>query len=225
MQTFEIKNRWDGKVLFSAGGKTLRDVVQQAVQSGADLGGANLRGADLGGANLGGADLGSANLSGANLGSANLSGADLGGANLRGANLRGADLGGADLRGAGLGGASLRGANLRDANLRGANLRGADLRGANLSDADGKNLTLVGSRPVFMLGPIGSRCDYLTAYLTDVGVHVRAGCFFDTIEAFHAAVIAEHKDNEHGREYMAAIAMIDAHASIWAPSAIVAEAA
>ena len=155
MQTFEIKNRLDGKVLFSAGGKTLRDVVQQAVQSGADLGGADLRGA-----------------------------------------------------------------NLRDANLRGANLRGA-----NLSDADGKNLTLVGSRPVFMLGPIGSRCDYLTAYLTDVGVHVRAGCFFDTIEAFHAAVIAEHKDNEHGREYMAAIAMIDAHASIWAPSAIVAEAA
>ena len=190
MQTFEIKNRWDGKVLFSAGGKTLRDVVQQAVQSGADLGGA-----DLGSANLSGADLGSANLSGADLG-----GADLGSANLSGAGLRGANLGGADLR-------------------------GADLRGANLSDADGKNLTLVGSRPVFMLGPIGSRCDYLTAYLTDVGVHVRAGCFFDTIEAFHAAVIAEHKDNEHGREYMAAIAMIDAHASIWTPSAIVAEAA
>ena len=201
MQTFEIKNRWDGKVLFSAGGKTLRDVVQQAVQSGAGL-----RGADLGGADLG---------------SANLSGADLGGANLRGANLRDANL-----RGAGLGGASLRGANLRDANLRGADLRGADLRGANLSDADGKNLTLVGSRPVFMLGPIGSRCDYLTAYLTDAGVHVRAGCFFDTLEAFRAAVVAEHSDNNHGREYMAAIAMIEAHADIWTPAvAAVAEAA
>ena len=170
MQTFEIKNRWDGKVLFSAGGKTLRDVVQQAVQSGAYLDGAYLGGAYLGGANL-------------------------------------------------------DGANLDGANLDGAYLRGAYLRGANLGGANGKNLTLVGSRPVFMLGPIGSRCDYLTAYLTDVGVHVRAGCFFDTIEAFHAAVIAEHKDNEHGREYMAAIAMIDAHASIWTPSAIVAEAA
>ncbi len=190
MQTFEIKNRWDGKVLFSAGGKTLRDVVQQAVQSGANLSGADLRGAYLGSANLRGAYLGSADLSGAYLRSADLSDA-----------------------------------NLRGADLRGADLRGAYLGGANLSDADGKNLTLVGSRPVFMLGPIGSRCDYLTAYLTDVGVHVRAGCFFDTIEAFHAAVIAEHKDNEHGREYMAAIAMIDAHASIWTPSAIVAEAA
>ena len=200
MQTFEIKNRWDGKVLFSAGGETLRDVVQQAVQSGADLSGADL--------------------SGANLGSANLRGAYLSGANLRGAYLGGAYLDGADLRSAYLGGAYLSSANLSSANLSSANLRGANLSGAN-----GKNLTLVGSRPVFMLGPIGSRCDYLTAYLTDVGVHVRAGCFFDTIEAFHAAVIAEHKDNEHGREYMAAIAMIDAHASIWTPSAIVAEAA
>ena len=146
MQTFEIKNRWDGKVLFSAGGETLRDVVQQAV----------MRGANLGGANLGGAYLG----------------------------------------------------------------------GANLDGADGKNLTLVGSRPVFVLGPIGSRCDYLTAYLTDAGVYVRAGCFFDTLDAFRAAVVAEHADNNHGREYMAAIAMIEARAGIWAPAiAAVAEAA
>jgi uncharacterized protein YjbI with pentapeptide repeats len=52
MQTFEIKNRWDGKVLFSAGGETLRDVVQQAVMRGADLRSADLRSADLSGANL-----------------------------------------------------------------------------------------------------------------------------------------------------------------------------
>ena len=175
MQTFEIKNRWDGKLLFSAGGETLRDVVQQAVQGGANLRSANLSGADLSGANL--------------------DGADLDGANLYGANLRGAD-------------------------LRGADLYGADLYGADLRGAYGKNLSLVGSRPVFMLGPIGSRCDYLTAYLTDAGVHVRAGCFFDTIEAFRAAVVAEHADNNHGREYMAAIAMIEAHAAIWSSAAV-----
>ena len=170
MQTFEIKNRWDGKVLFSAGGETLSDVVQQAVQERADLRSANLYGA----------------------------------------NLYGADLYGADLHGA----------NLRGANLYGADLRSADLHGANLSGAYDKQLTLVGSRPVFMLGPIGSRCDYLTAYLTDAGVHVRAGCFFDTIEAFRAAVVAEHADNNHGREYMAAIAMIEAHAAIWSSAAV-----
>ena len=34
MQTFEIKNRWDGKVLFSAGGETLRDrILSACVQS------------------------------------------------------------------------------------------------------------------------------------------------------------------------------------------------
>ena len=170
MQTFEIKNRWNGKVLFSAGGESLRDVVQQAVQGGADLSGAYLRGAYLRGADL------------------------------RGAYLRGADLSGAY--------------------LSGADLRSADLRGANLRSAYGKQLTLVGSRPVFVLGPIGSRCDYLTAYLTDAGVHVRAGCFFDTLEAFRAAVVAEHADNNHGREYMAAIAMIEAHAAIWSSAAV-----
>ena len=175
MQTFEIKNRWNGKVLFSAGGETLRDVVQQAVQGGADLSCADLRSADLRSADL------------------------------RSANLRSADLRSADLSGA---------------NLSGADLSGADLSGANLSGADGKNLSLVGSRPVFMLGPIGSRCDYLTAYLTDAGVRVRAGCFFDTIEAFRAAVVAEHADNNHGREYMAAIAMIEAHAAIWSSAAV-----
>ena len=160
MQTFEIKNRWDGKVLFSAGGETLSDVVQQAVQERAYLRSADLYGADL------------------------------------------------------------HGANLRGANLYGADLRSADLYGADLSGAYDKQLTLVGSRPVFMLGPIGSRCDYLTAYLTDAGVHVRAGCFFDTIEAFRAAVVAEHADNNHGREYMAAIAMIEAHAAIWSSAAV-----
>ena len=208
MNTFTIKSRWNGTALFSAGAETLRDVVQQAVQGGAYLDGADLRSAYLGGAYLSSANLSSANLSSANLRGANLSGADL----------SGADLNGADLRGADLSGAYLSGADLGSANLSGADLRGADLRGANLSDADGKNLTLVGSRPVFMLGPIGSRCDYLTAYLTDAGVHVRAGCFFDTLEAFRAAVVAEHSDNNHGREYMAAITMIEAHASIWTPT-------
>ena len=195
MQTFEIKNRWDGKVLFSAGGETLSDVVQQAVQERAYLRKADLYGADLYGANLYGADL-------------------------HGANLHGANLYGADLHGANLYGADLHGADLHGANLYGADLHGADLHGANLSGAYDKQLTLVGSRPVFMLGPIGSRCDYLTAYLTDAGVHVRAGCFFDTIEAFRAAVVAEHADNNHGREYMAAIAMIEAHAAIWSSAAV-----
>ena len=115
------------------------------------------------------------------------------------ANLHGADLGGADLGEADLGGADLRWANLRGANLGGANL--------------------VGSRPVMQIGPIGSRADYLIAVVTTDGVRVTAGCFSGTLDEFRAAVESTHGDSEHGRDYRAAIAMIEAHAEIWAHAA------
>jgi hypothetical protein len=46
---------------------------------------------------------------------------------------------------------------------------------------------------------------------------VRAGCWFGSLADFAARVEKEHDDNEHGREYIAAIAMIKAHAAIWTP--------
>jgi len=76
----EIKNRFNGRVLFT----TDVDLIS------ANLRGANLRGANLNDANLVGADLRGADLIGANLIGANLRGANLRSANLRGANLRGA---------------------------------------------------------------------------------------------------------------------------------------
>jgi len=107
-------------------------------------------------------------------------------------------------------------ANLRGANLRGADLRGAYLSGAYLSDADQK-ITLIGKRPLFSIGSIGSRSDYLYAYLTDHGVYVRTGCFLGTLEKFAAAVDEKHKDSIHGAEYRAAIEMIKIHAELWTP--------
>ncbi|MCW8041356.1 pentapeptide repeat-containing protein [Acinetobacter entericus] len=93
-QKHEIKNRWNGEVLFTCdipegmeSGMIARHAVETAIAQGA-----NLRGADLRGANLLGANLRGANLRGANLRGANLEGANLRGANLRGANLRGANL-------------------------------------------------------------------------------------------------------------------------------------
>ena len=154
MQTFEIKSRWDGQVLYSAGGESLRDVVVQAVREGASLDGAYLDGASL----------------------------------------------------------------------DGASLRNAYLDGASLDDANGNKKTLIGARPILMLGPLGSRSDYLTAYTTDAGVYVRAGCFFDSLAAFRLAVSETHGDSIHGREYAAAIVMIEAHAAIWTPTTV-AEAA
>jgi len=201
----EIKARITGVVLFAheAEGNTIKLTVEKAISVRANLGGADLGGADLGGANLGGAYLRGADLRGAYLRGAYLRGADLGGAYLRGAYLRGADLRGAYLRGADLGGADLGGAN-----LGGADLRGADLRGNKL----------IGKRPILQIGPLGSRSDYLIAYLTDAGIYITAGCFHGTRDEFAARVRETHGENEHGNEYAAALAMIDAHAKLWTPA-------
>ncbi len=175
----QIKSRYDDRVLYELECESIKECVESAVK---------------GGANLGGADLGGANLRGANLGGAYLGGAYLGGAYLGGANLRGADLRGAYLRGAYLGGAYLGGAN-----LGGANLRGADLRGADLGENFGKLL----DKGYFSAGPLGSREDYLQAFHTEKGIFIKAGCFFDSLEAFRAAVTEKHGEtSKHGKLYL-----------------------
>jgi hypothetical protein len=135
-----------------------------------------------------------------------------------GADLARANLVGANLVGANLAGANLAGANLAGANLMDANLVGADLARADLVRAYGRKLTLIGKQPALVIGPLGSRCAYLTAFLTDAGVYIRTGCFWDTLDAFRAAVESTHGTNEHGREYRAAIALIETHAELWTPA-------
>jgi hypothetical protein len=196
--TINIVSRWDSsRVLFShettaerqASGLAMRDALEAAVKSGANLRGANLIDADLRGANL----------------------ID---AYLRGANLSGADLRGAYLRGADLSGAYLRGADLRGADLRGADLRGAYLRGAKVNGC----LALVGDRPFLAIGPIGSESRTVFAWLTESGPRIQAGCFFGTRDEFKAQLAETHGDNQHADEYRAALHLIDAHARIWTPA-------
>jgi hypothetical protein len=200
----EIKNRYSNNVLFAheAEENSLSITLLAALKAGADLRGADLRGANLRGVNLYGADLRGVNLYVANLG----------GADLRGADLRGVNLYGADLRGANLYDANLGGANLYDANLGGADLGGADLRDANLCDKK-----LIGTRPFFQCGPIGSRSDYLLAFLTDAGVMLTTGCFHGTVAEFEEKLAAEHEMNDHAIEYYAALKMIEVHAKLWTP--------
>ena len=90
---------------------------------------------------------------------------------------------------------------------------GADLRGANLRGGE----KLIGERPVFMTGPIGSRCSYLIAYITDKGVRLLSGCFFGDIDTFRKKLESTHADNDHAAEYRAALALIEKHAEIWTP--------
>ena len=200
---FEIKHRFSGSVLFSLETESLKLCVEAAVKGGANLDGAYLRGAYLRGAYLRGANLGGAYLRVAYLRGANLGGANLGGANLDGANLDGAYLGGANL-----GGANLDGANLGGAYLDGANLGGANLGGAG---------QLIGQRPIIQISPIGSRSDYLTAYITDNGIFLKTGCFFGTIENFKTALQNTHGNNTHAEEYTAALTLIETHAKIYTP--------
>ena len=120
---------------------------------------------------------------------------------------------------ANLGGANLRGANLRDANLGGANLRGANLGGANLG---GANTDLVGDRPYFSIGPIGSRLDSLTLWITEKGPLLKTGCFGPgTFEAFRANLERDHPaESTHRKEYEAALLMCEAHAVLWTPKTV-----
>jgi len=145
---------------------------------------------------------------------ANLSGADLNGADLTRADLSGAYLSGADLNRANLNGAYLNGAYLSGANLSGAHLNGANLSGAYVEGSR----KLIGTRPILQIGPLGSRCAYLRAYLTDQGICVRTGCFLGALEEFRSAVSKTHGTNNHWREYMAAITMIEEFAKIWTPT-------
>jgi len=218
MTHFQIVSRWDEtRVLYEGEAETLKDLVGTAVSAGAYLAGAYLDGANLDGANLAGAYLAGANLDGANLARANLARANLDGANLARANLAGAYLARANLARANLARANLARANLARANLARANLARANLAGAYLAGANGEKLTLVGDRPVLQIGPLGSRCAYLIAYLTDAGVYVRAGCFWGTLAAFKAAVAAKHAGTVHATEYAAACRMIEVHAKLWTP--------
>ena len=192
---FEIKSRFSGAVLFAAETESMRLAVELAVKAGADLAGADLADAKLAGAHLAGAYLAGAHLAGAHLADANLAGADL-----------------AD-------------AKLARANLARAYLAGADLARANLADAKlwakgGLDLVLVGERPCLQIGPIGSRHDHMAAFITDAGVYVRAGCFWDTLDAFRRAVAETHGGGRHAREYHAAIALVEAHAELWTPAPV-----
>ena len=92
---------------------------------------------------------------------------------------------------------------------------GAAIKLANLARANLDGALLLGKHPVIQLGPLGSRSAYLIAYLTDAGIKVKAGCFFGTLAEFEAAAANTHDDNEHGRDYVAAVAFIKAHFEIW----------
>jgi len=185
----QIKNRITSKVLFEC---DIPDDVETVNEVKYALAKAVKEKATMSHAGLSGADLYYANLSGADLSNAILSNAILSNAILSNADLTGADLSGADLNGADLNGAKLNGAKLKN------------------------NEVLVGNRPIFSIGPIGSRPDNFIAYITDKGIRLDAGCKKNiTLEEFEGLLSETHGNNVHGREYRAALALISIHHELW----------
>jgi len=81
--TIKIRNRYTNRVIFeSKTAETIKEAVEEAVKSKANLWGANLSKANLSGANLSNADLSYADLSYADLSNADLSYADFSKADL-----------------------------------------------------------------------------------------------------------------------------------------------
>ena len=99
-----------------------------------------------------------------------------------------------------------------------AYLSGANLYGANLSGATVNGLKLIGARPVMWLGPIGSEQRTVYGYITEKGLHIKAGCFFGTAGEFLSQLANTHGDNEHAQEYTAALMYFGAHADLWTPA-------
>ena len=136
MEAIKIKNRWNGKVLYSGEHADIKEAVEAAVKAGADL---------------------------------------------------------------------------RDADLRDADLCGACLTGAKVGKG-GDEATLVGSRPVVQIGPIGSRNDWLLVFWCgDDGVRISAGCQKQISEAHFLKRLAyRHGEgdqaNIHAQHYIEAMA-------------------
>jgi hypothetical protein len=97
------------------------------------------------------------------------------------------------------------------ANLRDADLRDADLAGAKVGKG-GDEATLVGSRPVVQIGPIGSRNDwFLVFWCGDAGVRISTGCQKQISESYFLERLARaHGEGEqaniHAQHYIEALA-------------------
>lgn len=90
-----------------------------------------------------------------------------------------------------------------------------NLYGANL----GEKGKLIGDRPYLSIGPIWSRKDTLTLWITDQGPRIKTGCFkFGTFDEFRANLERDHAiDSVHRKEYEMALMMCEAHAALWTP--------
>ena len=152
---FDIKNRWDERVQFTADidcsenesySVKLGLAIRAAVNAGASLANANLADANLVSANLVGGDFARSNMANAEMADANLSHANLTYAVLARANMARASLIAANFTDASLAGANLVEASLSRASLVATNLARANLDRANWVSANFTGANFVGAK-------------------------------------------------------------------------------
>ena len=120
-----------GRSLFVGSRAPIGELLEQAVEAGVDLTGANLEGANLTDRDLSGAKLSRAFMVGANTCYTNFNGADLSGAAMNNANSQNASFEGANMRCI-----SLKRADVSFSNMRGVNLISADVTEAGMDCVD-----------------------------------------------------------------------------------------
>jgi len=85
-----------------------------------------------------------------------------------------------------------------------------ELRGSARAVEGSTGRALRQSRPVVLIGPIGSRNAMLSVYqCEDGGQLIRTGCFLGSPAELRAAVSQTHPNGQYADEYAAALAMID----------------
>jgi uncharacterized protein YjbI with pentapeptide repeats len=159
----EIKNRWNGSVIFSheCEDNTIKLTLLKAIAEGSDLRGSSLRGSDLSGSdlsdsNLRGSDLRGSNLSDSDLSNSNLRDSDLSCSDLSGSNLRGSDLRGSNLSNSNLSYSDLSNSDLSCSDLSGSDLSGSDLSGSDLAPIRDDVWAVLSSAPMEVAGLIES---------------------------------------------------------------------
>lgn len=102
-------------------------------------------------------------------------------------------------------------ANIENSLIRGlAYIRGdAKVYNVNLKSSNinlSYNANIKHNNDFLVIGPIGSRFDYTTFYITkDNSIWVCCGCFTGSIEDFAKKVQFTHRNNYHAKEYFSAI--------------------
>ncbi len=214
---FEIKNWISGKLMFTLEGENWKVAFTVAFKAGNKFEYADLSGKDFSGIEVeGGAFIGTRFID-TRFSDTSFSGTRFIGTSFidtRFIDTRFIDTRFIDTR---FSGTSFSGTSFSDTSFSGTRFSGTSFIDTSFkkSTFNGKKITEF-ERPIFTIHPLGSDQHTLVAISTEVGIHLQTGCFNGSVDEFNTALKKKHGDNEHAREYTAALALVELHFKLWA---------